>query len=981
MESFQRLLGSLQQAVNFISSFTAYLFGDEAHPGAEESRSTKNAHSCQHDGEVETKRDGDGPPRGPLGALEDPLGAEVDPTRQHVQVTSEAAVGGGQDTEAIVRREGEAELQQILSESSQLSGNGPEPRSMATGPGKISQRDLQGPNTMAGLHQREAEASIWMGAVQEGVLEERAATKWNQHWELDSSSAGSKDHGKLDGAGELNRGQEKGLEGVQWSEGILQGEPDLAWTGRSQHGEQEQAVKMVAGLQLEAEKKQGKEAENDQQDLAAKEGIQQGMLSRAETAEDQEQVLERGERVGRSLGWEPQGELEDVSGAEGNQERELEETLWNDRATDEVLFAGEEQRGLEKQAWTVGFQHGGLEMEAKMVEEQLAEAEKEHKGEAEVDENQQKEPDRKVAKDGIQQEMLSEAETVENKERKLEVGIEVRRSHELRPEELEEAAAEGTTQDQRKEMEEELWNEDIQHTAPDLAWTGRSQHGEQEQAAKMVESLLLEAEKEQEKEKEAENDRQEVAEKEGIQQGMLSRAETVEDQEQVLERGERVGRCLEGEPQGELEEVHGAEGNQERELEETLWNDRATDQVLFAGEEQRGLEEQAWSGGFQHGGLEMEAKMVEEQLARAEKEQEGEAEVKEDQQEEPDRGVEKKGIQQEMLSEVETVEDQERMLERVANVRRSHGWGAEEELEEAATGGTTQDQRKEVEEELRNEGVQQGAPEWALPEAEMEENQHRAPDRAVAKEGIQQAVLAMEEAKGDLEEVLEGEEQGVGCHWPETKEVVPAEVQDEGLKGVVGNRNRQHGELAGAEGTEEELEEPVRNGAQASGGEQEAAAREEWQGSDQEELMEKPAEDSRLEGGVLEDAETTEGQSRPLEETDSSLQQGNMEYCASIDTDAFSGLRTVLTEVTPLDTSAQKERVLLRRKSSIRRVPTLKRPRPSLETQPQETNIAEDAPSQPQLQAPRRPNLRHSGFGPMHPNMMAELQMRLRKPQ
>ncbi|KAJ6654354.1 hypothetical protein lerEdw1_006947 [Lerista edwardsae] len=98
----------------------------------------------------------------------------------------------------------------------------------------------------------------------------------------------------------------------------------------------------------------------------------------------------------------------------------------------------------------------------------------------------------------------------------------------------------------------------------------------------------------------------------------------------------------------------------------------------------------------------------------------------------------------------------------------------------------------------------------------------------------------------------------------------------------------------------------------------------------------------------------------------------------------FAGPSTLLDEVLPLDTSAQKERVMLRRKSSIRRAPSLKKPRLPMETQPMETqppaaNLTEPVPSQPQ--APRQPNPRHSGFGPMHPNMMAELQMRLRRPQ
>lgn len=66
-----------------------------------------------------------------------------------------------------------------------------------------------------------------------------------------------------------------------------------------------------------------------------------------------------------------------------------------------------------------------------------------------------------------------------------------------------------------------------------------------------------------------------------------------------------------------------------------------------------------------------------------------------------------------------------------------------------------------------------------------------------------------------------------------------------------------------------------------------------------------------------------------------------------------------ILQVATLDSSAQKERVLLRRKSSIRRAPSLKKPKPSAEVPTEETELAEDAPSL--LEVPKRQNPRLPG--------------------
>ncbi|CAM5117425.1 unnamed protein product [Eretmochelys imbricata] len=93
--------------------------------------------------------------------------------------------------------------------------------------------------------------------------------------------------------------------------------------------------------------------------------------------------------------------------------------------------------------------------------------------------------------------------------------------------------------------------------------------------------------------------------------------------------------------------------------------------------------------------------------------------------------------------------------------------------------------------------------------------------------------------------------------------------------------------------------------------------------------------------------------------------------------------------VSPLDVSAQRSRVLLRRKGSVRRAPSLRAQRPpggappeTLPQPPQEPGTAGGflPPMPHQPQTPRRQLPGQAGFGLAHPNMMAELKFRLRRP-
>ncbi|XP_050808397.1 apolipoprotein B receptor [Gopherus flavomarginatus] len=104
------------------------------------------------------------------------------------------------------------------------------------------------------------------------------------------------------------------------------------------------------------------------------------------------------------------------------------------------------------------------------------------------------------------------------------------------------------------------------------------------------------------------------------------------------------------------------------------------------------------------------------------------------------------------------------------------------------------------------------------------------------------------------------------------------------------------------------------------------------------------------------------------------------------------GAQTPLPEpgvVSPLDVSAQRSRVLLRRKGSVRRAPSLRAQRPPGGAPPETLPQPPQEPGPPggflpptlhQPQTPRRQLPGHAGFGLAHPNMMAELKFRLRRP-
>ncbi|KAM6449626.1 apolipoprotein B receptor isoform 2-T3 [Liasis olivaceus] len=497
-------------------------------------------------------------------------------------------------------------------------------------------------------------------------------------------------------------------------------------------------------------------------------------------------------------------------------------------------------------------------------------------------------------------------------------------------------------------------------------WTGEILQGGLEEMIKIMGNQQLEFEIEQ---KEAEVGEEEQEE---INTAVLDRAEGEGDQVAVLEVKRKARKSQRWE-----EEAEKITEGPESELENMLWNEGVQQKLLdwaqCRGEKQRGQEDATWTGGAQQDGLEEMSKMARDQQLEVEKEQEEDTKVDVNQQVKTGVTAEPEG-------------DQVKMLEEKGKGERS--WNLEEWI-----GGTEEGKDSKMDEKERGlEGItwtetlqydelnvkivktqQLDSGEEQGEGIEMETDQQVKREIAAKKEPL----LDKAEMEASQKEVLEGEEKEIHFHWEPKETVITTEQKGE-APGLEETGNGQQGDLPDKGKTEEDLqqevEESVKNETQATGEKQEQQTREEWWEIDQEEQPERLADTSGLSEEMLEMAETTEGQSSQLGVTTE-----NLVYTASVDTDLLAGPRAFPDCVTTLDSSVQKERVLLRRKSSIRRAPSLKKTKPSTEAPTQETNIAEDAPSL--LEVPKRQNPRFSGVGPMHPNMMAELQMRLAKPK
>ncbi|XP_042332249.1 golgin subfamily A member 6-like protein 22 [Sceloporus undulatus] len=814
-------------------------------------------------------------------------------------------------------------------------------------------------------------------------------------------------------------------------------------TGGFQHSMLEEENKMAAGQQQETAKKELVEADDnwkwERNSMAMEEEIQETVVGELETERNQEEVLEEEEKMGRSHQREPKGEVEVEKEMSGRQEKKLEETLWNkvvpQEEPDWEQLVDEQQVELERTASSVEFQSGELEEADKMAERQCLEAEKEH---VEVVEEKEDLGYMVAGKEGVQKGIASGGEFDGDQQKVLE---EQERSHQWEPKE--EAEVEGTTIALEGELEEIWmnkkeaqqgildWNQLVKKQQRRLVKEGGEglQHEIVEEVDKMMDGQQLGTAKEEEEELKAEEDQQQepnrLAVEEGIMECMPDKSETVGDQKEVGEEKDEMGRNHKWELKGEVEEETGTTEKQERELEETLWNreghQRSPKWEHFVEEKQVELERTASSVAFRYEHLEEREEMVEKHCLEVEKEHAEEEEVIEEWKGMVDIVAERDQNQEAIPSSEETIGEQQEDVEE-EEIERSHQWKPKDEVEEV--GETTVDQERELEERRGNKEVQQEAPEvpqfvteqqelqkvaaWTGglqcgllevvdkkaegqqleaeqvegEEVKADEYQQWDPDTAAIK-GIWKGMLDEAETEEDYEEEPKGKKDLRIDQWESEETAVNFQEQYGEPKETADNREGHCEKLAGAEENEgDQQEEPARNGAEAKAEEQK-----EHTGSiledDEGEMSEQLTEPLCLDKEML--ANITGGQLRQLEEKQQCLQQGFMLSSTSLESDPLPGPRTFLVEVTSLDTSAQKERVLLRRKSSIRRAPSLKRSNPSMENLAQEENMTDpkDTPPQPQPQPqpPSRPPLRNFGFGPMHPNMMAELQIRMRKPQ
>ncbi|XP_039191268.1 golgin subfamily A member 6-like protein 1 [Crotalus tigris] len=484
-----------------------------------------------------------------------------------------------------------------------------------------------------------------------------------------------------------------------------------------------------------------------------------------------------------------------------------------------------------------------------------------------------------------------------------------------------------------------------------------------EESVEIMGNQQLEVEKDQEEGK--------VGEEE---QGEISTAVLNQAENKVFEEEGMAGKS-----QLWDEEAEKITEDQEKELEKML-NEGIQQKLLGLtqdkDEKQKGQEEATWTRGTQQDRLEEMVKMARDQGLNVEKDQEEDIKVDGN-----------KKVKTSVAAETEG--DQVKMLEEKGKGERS--WSLEEQIGETEEGK----ERKLDEKEKGLEGVTwTGKLKYDALKVTIKKTQHLESGEeleegiemdtghqimreiAMKKEDVQQPLLDKAEMEASQKKTLEGDEKKRYFHR-EPKETEVMTEQKREASGLEKEGNCKQGDLPEKGKTEEDLKqeakESVKNEIHTTGEKLEQQTREEWWESNQEDQPEILLETCGFSEEILEEAETTAGQSSQLGEITK-----NLEHPTSLDKD-LPGPRTFPYDVTTLDSSAQKERVLLRRKSSIRRSPSLKKPKISQEAPTQETNIIEDASSL--LEVPKRQNPRLSGFGPMHPNMMAELQMRLQKPK
>ncbi|XP_077171063.1 apolipoprotein B receptor [Paroedura picta] len=516
-----------------------------------------------------------------------------------------------------------------------------------------------------------------------------------------------------------------------------------------------------------------------------------------------------------------------------------------------------------------------------------------------------------------------------------------------------------------------------------------------------------------------EEDPKEITEKGGSQQRGLEEAEMEAHQQWELEgfvRNEETQQKEQVENGGDEPEATGGEESvmEEERGEGTAWTGRSQQEVGRMPEGQWLEVERQFSGGvvaenYKQGepGMKTEDKSHQQSMldgVESREDQEGgpeqETEGRNNFQWEPEEIValeiqeeeeitEKEGSQQIGLEEAEVEEIQQRELEGLLRNERTPWREKEKEREEQeATYGEQQSgdgtawTGRSQEEVAKMANSQWLEAEWQLAGgSKAENNKQGEADMETGDVGAQQTIPDGAEVEGDQQGGQEGEaEARKNLQWEPEKTMTLEEHREEGngQQQVLGRAEEREGHQ------HEKPEGLLRNEVENEEQEQEEhlgkPSLERDQQKDPEAFTGITVLEEAVAATMMEEPEVQGQEPRETEGAKRSLPHEHLGEMAPVDTCLLAGSGTFPDAVPSLDTSAQKERVLLRRKSSIRRAPSLKRPKPPTETPPpQETGIEELSPSQPPSSG--RPKLKHAGFGPMHPNMMAELQMRLRKPQ
>ncbi|XP_032092888.1 apolipoprotein B receptor [Thamnophis elegans] len=990
MEYLRSLFGSLQQALDFVSSFTTYLFGNEPHPGAEEvgsGREMKESRS-HHDSEVETTYSGDVSPREELKVTEGPFTAEIPLLSEEIQGTSEIVVTGDQAMESFLRSsnfpnscEGQEKSEQKFSVSSVCLSDTPELESTTPMTDSIEQFPLEAPSMTGRFYQRKSEEFALVEVAQEDMTEEledaicsQYCSQYCSQLNPDELLAERRELGQMEEARKTEMSQEAEQdrnvlpeeieqEALNWAASVEQkrGLEGTGWTGEMVQGSMEETVEMD-NQQLEVGKEQ--EEENVGEKV-------QGEINTATLNQAEDKVLEEERTVGESHLWDEEAEK-----ITDDQEKELGNMLWNKGIQQKLLdltqHREEKQRGQEDATWSRGTQQGRLEEMAKMARDQQLNVEKEQEEDTRVDGNEQVKPSVAAEIEGDQVKMLEEKRkgerscnleeclggTEEGKERKLD--------------------------EDERELERITWTNKLQYDALNVAIvkTQDLESGEEQR-----EGIRLDTDHQIMKEV--------VTKNEEVQQPLLHKAEMETSQKKALE-GEAKERDLYWEPKETEIMIKQESGAPE------LEKGGNCKQGDLSEKEERGLEGVTWTDKFQYDALNV-AKVKTQGLESGEEQGEG-IELDADHQIMKEIVTKNEEVQQPLLDKAEMETSQKKALEGEEKERDLYWEPKETEImieqesgaPELEKGGNCKQGDLSEKEERGLEGVtwtdkfQYDALNVAIVKTQGLESgeeqgegieldaDHQIMKEIVTKnEEVQQPLLDKAEMETSQKKALEGEEKERDLYWEPKETDIMIEQEKEEPELEKGGNCKQ-GDLPEKAKTEEnlnqEVEESVKNEILVTGRKQEQQMEEEWWESNQEEQPELLVGTCGLSVDMLEVAETTSDQSNQLGETTK-----NLVYPTSLDTDLLAGPRAFPHDVTTLDSSAQKERVLLRRKSSIRRAPSLKKPKISTEAPTEEIKMAEDAPSL--LEVPKRQKPRLSGFGPMHPNMMAELQMRLQKPK